>query len=387
MITRCGRIATILALCLLVAGPPVRSAEPPLVLTPEELGPGESSAVDMGGRRGEGEDARRPTTADEKTRRAFATAYSAAGFSKRQVFETYLPALGPDGILDFLEATYPLCHASAHELGRVIFASLKELGAALEACKSRCTSGCMHGILMEAFSGDGAGSVGAAAHRHVTLADVETRMVLLCSETGEMAKKYRPGNCAHGMGHALAVVASHDVERALKGCAAFTNPGLEYYCATGVFMEYVETALGGQTERRSLHEPCDKHTRFPAACYRYVIRTMFAALKGDVSAVAVECLRLPRARRLGCFHGLGSAATRAIAGQPASLATVCRDGNSDDQALCIEGAIEKLAGYSESRALRACESVTGKNREICEAAARGAMYRIDKPTMALYYAP
>ena len=367
----------VLLLGILVAGP-VQAADRPLLLTPDD-----QRAIDMEGSAAQGGVPRRPPVVDEKIRRAFVGEYSAVGPSKRRVFEKYLNVLGADGILDFLETEYPLCHAQAHELGRAIFARLKELGPALTACQTRCTSACMHGILMEAFARE------RAQEQHVTLGDVEKRMALLCSETGEMAKMHRPGNCAHGMGHALMMVAGHDVERSLTACASFKNPAMAYYCATGVFMEHFEhvDAMGGKSPGpRALHAPCDTHTRFPAACYRYAVPRMVGALKGDVSAVAAECLKLPRRQRLGCFHGLGSAGTRGIAETPALLGSLCGHGSSDDQVLCIEGAIEKLADLNESKALAACAILSGREADICRAAASEKMYRLQKPTMGLYYA-
>ena len=65
---------------------------------------------------------------------------------------------------------------------------------------------------------------------------------------------------------------------------------------------------------------------------------------------------------------------------------MCRHGTAEDQALCIEGAIEKLVDANESKALLACSGLSGKNVDFCRTAARGKMYRLDKPTMSLYYA-
>lgn len=189
------------------------------------------------------------------------------------------------------------------------------------------------------------------------------------------------------MGHALMAVTGHDVERSVTGCASFGNPAMEYYCATGVFMEYFESPERAALAHEGLHAPCDRYTRFPAACYRYTARRMLAASRGNVAGVAAECMKLPRARRLGCFHGLGSAAIKPIADDPKLLAAVCRHGTADDQAVCIEGAIEKVADLDRSRALGACASLNGRHEDICTAAASGGMYRLNKPTMRLYHDP
>ncbi len=345
----------------------------------------EQHAIDMGAGDVAGRTLRPGAAVDEATKREFAEKYAAAGRSKRTTFDKYLDALGANALLDFLEAKYPFCHSQAHELGQAIFARLRALAPALEMCQTRCTSGCMHGVLMEAF-GHSPEAAGSATDQHITLHEVEKQMVALCREQGEMAKMHKPGNCAHGMGHALMVVAGQDVEQSLGACAAFKRPPMEYYCATGVFMEYFGSAARENGDPGDLHAPCDIYTRFPAACYRYRAREMLTLLKGDLSAVVAECLKLSPRQQLGCFHGVGDAAVSRVARRPRVLAEVCRHGTPEDQALCIEGAIEKLADINESKALAACRGLGGRNAALCRSAAAEKMYRLDKPTMKLYYA-
>jgi len=68
-----------------------------------------------------------------------------------------------------LKARNALCHSEAHDLGKV-FAQVGELGPAVQLCGNRCTSGCLHGVLTEAFLG----SVGQEnAGHHVTLPDMK----------------------------------------------------------------------------------------------------------------------------------------------------------------------------------------------------------------------
>jgi hypothetical protein len=367
-----ARVVWIL-LSVVAIGAPVSAADRQRPLTP-----GQQRTIEMGGD-GSGNALRPPAVVDEKTRRAFTGEYSAAGPVKRAVFEKYLDTLGADGMLDFLEAKYPRCHSESHELGRVIFARLKALGPALDTCKTRCTSGCMHGILMEAFAAQG------SQGQHVSITEVQKKMVLLCSEKGKMAKRHKPGNCAHGMGHAVMLAAGYGLEPSLSACGSFKNPAMEYYCATGVFMEYFEGGGSKSAEQGAVLAPCDTLTRFPAACYRYAARRMLVSFKGDLAAVAAECQRLPPRQRLGCFHGLGNAATPTIAERPSLLGLLCGRGGPDEQVMCIEGAIERLADNSETKALAACGTLGGRNGDVCRAAAKEKMYRLNKASMELYY--
>src|SRR5262249_43394098 len=155
----------------------------------------------------------------------------------------------------------------------------------------------------------------------------------------------------HGIGHALMIISGHNIQKSLTACASFPNPGMEYYCATGVFMEdFMAREREGRRPDR-LHSPCDRYTRFPAACYRYKVPQLLQAFGGDRAKTVQVCLALAPALRLGCFHGVGAAHFRAIYRHPDLLAEVCRHGTPDDQVMCIEGAIETLAESDEAKAL------------------------------------
>lgn len=320
------------------------------------------------------------TVPDEKTLRQFSDDYFSADTQKRAIFDKYLGELGADAMLDFLESTYPQCHGESHELGQSIFAKYKKIGAALGQCKARCTTGCMHGVLVEAF-------------REYTFEDITGQLAGFCKD--DMTAMYKPGNCAHGTGHALIMVTNYNIAEAIKGCSTFLDPAMQYYCASGVFMEYLQERKHSTTDPQqpeSLHFPCDTYTQFPAACYRYKTLEILEAFEGDteeafeddMEEVAEECLALPRERRLGCFHGLGWAYIEDIGDDPALLSEVCRYGTSDDQTVCIEGAIEKLSDFNKETALSACSALKGENASVCRAAAEEKMYRMNKPTMGLY---
>ena len=59
----------------------------------------------------------------------------------------------------------------------------------------------------------------------------------------------------------------------------------------------------------------------------------------------------------------------------------------EDQIMCIEGVIEKMADFDEARAMAVCSILTGDHAKICQAGAREKMYRLEKPTMILYRGP
>ena len=149
-------------------------------------------------------------------------------------------------------------------------------------------------------------------------------------------------------------------------------------------MEYFISPPDPPPDVLSAHYPCDTYTLYPAACYRYRGPEMLDAYDDDSERFANECLRLSGARRLGCFHGLGAALIGRVADEPASLGRDCGHGTADDQAMCIEGAMEKLADHNEPIARKACRKLDGAKLDVCRGALEGKMYRLDKPTMPLY---
>lgn len=311
---------------------------------------------------------------DTKLKAQFINDYNEAQ-DTRPVFEQYLGQLSVRAMLDFLELKDPLCHAEAHELGKSLFASNNDLSLSLMLCGNGCTNACMHGVVGEAFG-------------NREYEDVIGEMTSFCTG-GEMGKLHKPGNCAHGMGHALMLLTKHDLPKSLEGCSRFTTPGMDYYCASGVFMEYIDdldnqVAQGKTVQRATTNYPCDTYTQYPAACYRYMLSSIAEEAEMDGAQMIEMCSSMEGKQRLGCFHGLGTSYIHDVADDPALFARVCLNGNPDDQIMCIEGAIEKLADYDEHRAAKICNTLDGANKSACLAAAQEKMYRLDKPSMHLY---
>lgn len=298
----------------------------------------------------------------------FSVDYMTKAGQRRQVFDRYLETLGTQGILDVLESRNTLCHNEAHELGQAVYAHFKDVGQALSECGSRCSSACLHGVLKEAFGNS-------------TVDQVRSQLGSICTQ-GAMADIRRPGNCAHGMGHALMLVAGGDVEKSIDGCAGFGNSAMEYYCVTGVYMELFDKA--GQWTSKSPFHPCDTYTRFPAACYRYQSARMLGALGGDRNKLAELCRSLPAGQRRGCFHGVGFANLLEVTKKPELIATACPDQPVEDQTLCLEGLVESFAAFEPQKAAASCSHLKGQAAEICQAAAREGTYRLNKPSLPLY---
>ncbi len=315
--------------------------------------------------------------ADPDIKTNFLNDYKVNKTERRETFENYYDSIGPKGFLDFLEDKYAKCHNESHPVGKTIYKKEQDVIKSLRICANRCTNGCMHGVIAEAYGGK-------------DFNQVVTEMKKFCT-SGEMADMHKPGNCAHAMGHALMLLTSYELGKSIEGCNKFDTPAMSYYCSTGVFMEFSdklilqeELGLCGTVNRTELHYPCNTYKDYPAACYRYTLNHIAKDLGGNTGSLVGECNKLSPRQRLGCYHALGVIYSPSIRKNPKLINSVCMSGNHDEKIICIEGVIEKLADYNEEEAMNVCYFTEGEYRKVCESAAREKMYRLDKPSIGLY---
>jgi len=302
--------------------------------------------------------------------------YDSTGVGRKEVYEQYIDSLGVNGILAVLNEINPTCHDEAHDLGKIVFAKLKSIAPALQACNDGCYSGCMHGVMMETFS-----------NADVSTESLKSILPEFCFDKN-IASHNKPGDCAHGVGHALMFLSGYDIDNAVNSCSYFGNKAMEYYCATGTYMEYTNVYEAEDAQSKPEFYPCDTN-KFPAACFRYKMNPAMKRLSekfgaGAIEIMAKKCLELEGSNRLGCFHGFGNAHVTAIHYGVVSIGYVCSLGTEDDQKICIEGAIERIAKYEKESALKACETLSGWKKEVCLEGAEGDMYRLNK-SFELYF--
>ncbi|MBI4133471.1 hypothetical protein HY478_02550 [Candidatus Uhrbacteria bacterium] len=295
-------------------------------------------------------------------------------FNLRSLYETYIDRIGANGLIATLEDARPYCHDEGHDLGRAIYARLSDLGTGLRVCQDACFSGCMHGILMEFFT-----ETDEEFDEHVTLSDIAEKIHTVCA-MNDMASLYKAGDCAHGIGHALMFLTGYNIPRALEYCELLTTYPMQYYCATGAYMEYVTTKDPEESRTRGTFYPCDIGP-YPAACFRYkllLVARRHYTNGGTFADFEAACLRLEDPYQRGCFHGFGNAHAGPLQGGALSLAELCRAGTREDQYVCIEGALERLAKYHPEEAPHYCSSVAGWQNELCLEAAARNLYNLEK---------
>ncbi len=257
------------------------------------------------------------------------------GTLKRALYERYFRVLGADRILGAIETLWPHCHSEAHDLGKVIYLHVQDITEGVRLCDERCHSGCMHGVLMEAITTEG-----WTESSGFDLDVLRPLVSPLCSTNPLLTKTYSPGDCAHGVGHALTVVANYHIQAALRGCGLFDNEKAGYYCATGVYMEYVNVSDESDSQSKSFLYPCDAFS-FPAACARYkmvhVVRRHYQ-VGYSLEDFKEQCRQFQPQTRLGCFHGLGNAHMPYLAKGLVSLNQVCAGLAKNEEIVCIDGA-------------------------------------------------
>ena len=315
-----------------------------------------------------------PDTAPTE-RRAFIQALQTHTGSLRSLYDAWIDRVGANGILDGIESLRPGCHSEAHDLGKVIFARLENIGEALRACDRRCHSGCMHGILMEKFAA--MCSVDGQLEFELLAPSID----LICRAEPRMREAYSVGDCAHGVGHALMFLSEYRVAKAVDACSGFRDEPMRYYCATGAYMEYVTAGKADATLAEASFSPCDQHP-YPAACARYLMPRLLRfelERSGSTQRVLDLCLSKPSGpERLGCIHGLGNAFMPWIAQGKLQLGEVCARFADDEMRVCVEGAMERMARYHRDRASEVCSQLSEDPRRVCDEALRNELYSMDK---------
>lgn len=299
------------------------------------------------------------------------------GDELRALYTVWIDRIGANGIVDTLKRVEPGCHGRGHDLGKLLFEKIGEIQRALASCEEVCNSGCMHGVFRQAMSGEAA----RGADGRMDPVRLAARVEADCGANGE----YPIGDCIHGLGHAFMYEADYDVAGAIALCDRLGDHARRYYCATGAYMELANNPPTGYLDGKSIYFPCDQ-SPYPAACFRYrfpVSLPEFYGGGGGFPELAQGCESLAQPYRRGCFHGIGNGHLRMLIRTPEALGELCARGDRDDQAVCIEGALERMARYHNALARRACASLNDWRAGVCEESLKRGLYAMDR-SFALY---
>ncbi len=237
------------------------------------------------------------------------------------------------------------CHSMAHAVGRKAFRDAGgDIGKAIRSCTADCHSGCMHGVIEEAFRLEK-----SASPRHATSEDLRAQIGSVC------ATQNLPGRtpqtlleCEHGIGHALLAALDYHIHDALPLCDLLPRSVDRSSCYGGIFMENV-TAADPRDRDLRLDDPLHPCTMvadpYKKACFADQSRAMLFLGMSD-TAVAERCASLAEYGD-ACFRGFGRDVSLSVrAGNPMRTVTACQvlaDGYFEP---CIEGAVDALITHT-----------------------------------------
>jgi len=320
------------------------------------------------------------------------------------LYKSYIDKVGSKRIADFLEIDTPSCHGVAHSLGRIVGERVEELNIGMGICGSTCTYACLHGVFKVYFSklGKDYGHHGKhnqhGAHSHhdredkqqkVDFSDDElkkfgTDVNKACEESNSIVEGFYKGNCAHGVGHAMGRLAQ-DTALANKYCRVFTSRDMQYYCETGVFMEYaskIKDQLYTKKYKRSEKikialDYCGSESFYPSACLRFLLPRNKSL--GHVSRYSYYCAKQEGYLKNHCYNAMGYHSRSYIANNPEEFQYVCSMANTEQKQACISGVSLMKKGQKYRKKIKLACSVfeSESQKSFCTKQASNYYYKLE----------
>jgi len=269
-----------------------------------------------------------------------------------EIYQAYIEQIGVKRIREFLHEQNPACHGIAHSLGKVIAEKASDLNSGMRLCSDTCTYGCVHGVFKVYFSRLGE-DYQIHNHTHKThkpmslnnsaIQQFSQDVNLACEHSEAIVEDFFKGNCAHGVGHAVAKI-SDNAKQASALCKVFAQAVMQYYCETGVFMElasFLKAEVYKDETRRSqktkLALPyCEENSFYPSACLRFLLPRNRSL--GQITRYGSICAQQNQKMKQHCFNAMGYHSRTYVAKNPEEMRYVCSLANSAGaQQACISG--------------------------------------------------
>jgi hypothetical protein len=320
---------------------------------------------------------------------------------RRKVFNQYLEPLGVKRMVRLFEERKPHCHGILHDLGYVIEEKVRDLETSLSLCQDACTFACIHGVLKARFTSKQVEGLRLDDPAEGTtdpppssgLDTLRKEILHLCREDSRSIRDFYRGNCAHAVGHAFAQI-DRNLSGAVRYCAMFDGPEMQFYCHTGVFMELEEEVaarlhtenMTPEGKRTSELRYCTGNDEWTSACMRFTPQgppKSFDVLRW----IASECDQLEGRRRRECFNGLGFMSRYYIVSHPEEVGRVCNRGDAIDRKLCVSGIFSVKKDHRWTRRLETvCHSlVDAEFREVCRNELKHPYYKLGNPMLELMF--
>lgn len=229
------------------------------------------------------------------------------------------------------------CHRIAHTIGS---AALKRFAGDVARTFSHgspiCVSGYYHGILERAL-------LGISSEQR--LANVARS---LCAAEGIRRRGFLDYQCRHGLGHGLMIQTGFDLPLALSVCSRLGSMWDHRACASGAFMENVDTRFGYRSPWLDDNDPlypCRRvASRDRRSCYLRASWRILTLNGGDYAKTIAACADLGRWART-CFQGFGRDVAENAGYMAAEIVHACARAGSG-QGDCLLGAARTIANAS-----------------------------------------
>ena len=252
------------------------------------------------------------------------------------------------------------CHRIVHLIGS---ASLERfhgnVGRTFAQGSPACVSGYYHGILERAFLGISTEASLARAAR------------TLCDGEGLRRFGFLDYQCRHGLGHGLMIQTGYDLPLALEICRDLGTGWDRKACASGAFMENVNTAFGFRSpwldDTKPLY-PCSRvDARDRRSCYLRASWRILVLEHGSYARTALACARLG-SWAATCTQGFGRDVAEKARYEPGMTLRLCRLAAAREGD-CLLGAARTIANASGAAGIeparRLCERAPTRLRAEC----------------------
>jgi hypothetical protein len=229
------------------------------------------------------------------------------------------------------------CHRIAHFIGSAALERFHgNVAETFAQGSSACVSGYYHGILERAFLGI------------TNKAGLARKARSLCLADGIRRRGFLDYQCRHGLGHGLMIQSGYDLPLALDICAGIGTGWDRKACASGAFMENINTAFGYRSawldDKDPLY-PCARVRAFDErSCYLRASWRILVLAGGSFEKTAERCEQLGRWAQT-CLQGYGRDAAEYARYVVAKIRPLCRlaaAGEGD----CLRGAARTIANAS-----------------------------------------
>lgn len=245
-------------------------------------------------------------------------------------------------------------HELAHRLGEIVIRERSFDGFGL--CDELLDFGCFHGAALAAVRLEGSNpKLGAMLWAG-------------CQKTA----KY-PGDCLHGLGHAIMVINGYDLERAYGACDELLNSKYAFWCEDGVSMENISRSManvsaGGYGKYDDDAYPCNAvEKKYEKVCVKNHIAFLKRARNYDLAQLLLFCSEFSSSDTAGeCMGMIGNLYVRDNFSKPELVIHVCADAETYVGKCIAGGALALSMSARFEEAGRLCQSIVdGPDNEAC----------------------